>query len=92
MHYGHEGARRSSGRRWHWILLYVFPPFFPWAHMSGLITLVHAPLSYKREGTLRYKADPTEAQAHTLTQTQKFIQALKLNKTHSGVGYYAPAA
>jgi hypothetical protein len=29
----------------------VFPPFCPWAHMSGLTTLVCAPLSYKREGT-----------------------------------------
>jgi hypothetical protein len=42
-----------------WILLYVFPPFCPWAHMSGLSTLVRAPLSYKREGTRCYKADPT---------------------------------
>jgi hypothetical protein len=36
-----------------------FPPFFPWAHMSGLSILVRAPLSYKREGTRRYQADPT---------------------------------
>jgi hypothetical protein len=40
MHYGHYGARRSSGWHWHWILLYVFPPFCPWAHMSGLSILV----------------------------------------------------
>jgi hypothetical protein len=26
------------------------------------------------------------------SQTHKFIQALKLNTSHSGVGYYAPAA
>jgi hypothetical protein len=62
----------------------------PWVHMSGLSILVRAPLSYKREGTRRYKADPTYAL--TLTQTHKFIQALKLNTSHSGVGYYAPAA
>jgi hypothetical protein len=35
----------------------VFPPFCSWAHMSGLSILVRAPLSYKREGTRRYKAD-----------------------------------
>jgi hypothetical protein len=28
----------------------------------------------------------------TLTQTHKVIQALKLNTSHSGVGYYASAA
>jgi hypothetical protein len=54
--------------------------------MSGLSILVHAPLSYKREGTRRYKADPT--------RTLKLSSSLKLNTTHtdSGVGYYAPAA
>jgi hypothetical protein len=36
-----------------------FLPFCPWAHMMGLNILVRAPLSYKREGTRRYKADPT---------------------------------
>jgi hypothetical protein len=36
-----------------------FLPFCPWVHMSGLSILVRAPLSYKREGTRRYKADPT---------------------------------
>jgi hypothetical protein len=51
-------------------------------------------LSYKREGTLRYKADPTytRSDTHLDSRTHKFIQALKLNTTHSGVGYYAPAA
>jgi hypothetical protein len=33
--------------------------FCPWAHMSGLSIFVRAPLSYKREGTRHYKADPT---------------------------------
>jgi hypothetical protein len=32
-----------------------FLPFCAWAHMSGLSILVRAPLSYKREGTQRYK-------------------------------------
>jgi hypothetical protein len=33
----------------------------------------------------------TQTQAHLDTQTHKFIRALKLNTSHSGVGYYAPA-
>jgi hypothetical protein len=45
------------------------------------------PLSYKREGTQRYKAD---------SQVLKFTHTLKLTDsiqyTDSGVGYYAPAA
>ena len=31
-------------------------------------------------------------QTHLDSQTHKFIQALKLNTSHSGVGYYAPVA
>jgi hypothetical protein len=55
--------------------------------MSGLSVLVRAPLSYKREGTQRYKASSLRpSKARTLTQ------ALKLNTSHSGVGYYPPAA
>jgi hypothetical protein len=68
----------------------VFPPFCPWAHMSGLSTLVRAPLSYKREGTQRYEVSSLRSSLDT--QTHKFIQALKLNTSHSGVGYYAPVA
>jgi hypothetical protein len=67
-----------------------FLPFCPWAHMSGLSILVCAPLSYKREGH-----DVTRqvlSRSLKLTQTHKFIQALKINTAHSGVGYYAPAA
>jgi hypothetical protein len=55
--------------------------------MLGLSTLVRAPLSYKRGGTQR----TTQAHLDT-TQAHKFIQALMLNTSHSGVGYYAPAA
>jgi hypothetical protein len=58
--------------------------------MSGLSTLVRAPLSYKRGGMQRYEGRPNldldPAQDH------KFIRALKLNTSQSGVGYYAPAA
>jgi hypothetical protein len=31
-------------------------------------------------------------QTHLDSQTHKFIQALKLNTSNSGVGYYAPVA
>jgi hypothetical protein len=55
--------------------------------MSGPSTLVHAPLSYKREGTRRYKGDTLRPNSGS--QVHK---ALKLNTSHSGVGYYAPAA
>jgi hypothetical protein len=37
-------------------------------------------------------SDPTEAQAHLDSRAHMFIQALKPNTSHSGVGYYAPAA
>jgi hypothetical protein len=66
--------------------------FAPGPTCWGSVSLYVPPLSYKREGTRCCKAllDPTYAL--TLTQTHKFIQALKLNTAHSGVGYYAPAA
>jgi hypothetical protein len=41
--------------------------FCPWAHMLGLSILVRAPLSYKREGTQRYKADfQIHSDSHTI--------------------------
>jgi hypothetical protein len=73
---GHHGAKRLLRRTRISYFYNVFPLFCFWAHMSGLSILVRAPLSYKREGTRRYKAD---SEAH------------RLNTTHSGVGYYAPA-
>jgi hypothetical protein len=54
--------------------------------MSRLSILVCAPLSYKREGT------QSSLRSNIDSQTHKFIQALKLNTAHSGVGHYAPAA
>jgi hypothetical protein len=47
---------------------------------------LYAPLELQkgRQGTKNLDLDP--AQAH------KFLRALKLNTSHSGVGYYAPAA
>jgi hypothetical protein len=64
--------------------------FDPGPTCRGPTPLYVPPLSYKREGTQRYKADTLRPNLDT--QTHKFIQALKLNTSHSGVGYYAPAA
>jgi hypothetical protein len=62
--------------------------YVPGPACRGSAPLYVPPFSYKRGGTQHYKTqthlDP--AQAH------KFIQALKLNTSHSGVGCYAPAA
>jgi hypothetical protein len=55
--------------------------------MLGLSTVVRAPSAIKGEArnvTTQADLDPTQA--------HKFIQALKLNTSHSGVGYYAPVA
>jgi hypothetical protein len=87
MHYLHDGARKIALASQN---ISYFLPFCLWAHMSGLSILVCAPLSYKREGH-----DVTRqvlSRSLKLTQTHKFIQALKINTAHSGVGYYAPAA
>jgi hypothetical protein len=89
MGYGYHGTRRLLRRTRISYFCNVFPLFCSRAHMSGLGILVRAPLSYKREGTRHYKADPHElsdSQVHTSSQ------AHSLNTIHSGVGYYAPAA
>jgi hypothetical protein len=64
--------------------------FAPGPTCRGSASLYVPPLGYKREGTQRYKA--ASLRSNSDPQTHKFIQALKLNTTHSGVGYYAPAA
>jgi hypothetical protein len=62
--------------------------YVPGPTCRGSTLLYVPPLSYKRGGTRRYKTqthlDPSQA--------HKFIQALKLNISHSGVGCYDPAA
>jgi hypothetical protein len=58
--------------------------------MSGLSTLVRAPLAIKGEACT--VTTGAQTQTHLDSHTHKFIQALKLNTSHSGVGYYAPAA
>jgi hypothetical protein len=60
--------------------------------MSGLNTLVCAPLSYKRGDIQLFREDKLTQTHLDPAQAHKFIQALKLNTSHSGVGYYAPAA
>jgi hypothetical protein len=78
MCYRHYGAWRSSRRHWHWILLYVFPPFCPWAHMSGSITLVRAPWAIKgRAHGVTRQADldtHSNSQVHTSSQAQYITQ------------------
>ena len=66
--------------------------FAPGPTCRGSVPLYVSPLSYKREGTRRYKASSRSHRPNLDSQTHKFIQALKLNTAHSGVGYYAPAA
>jgi hypothetical protein len=61
--------------------------YIPRPTCRGSAPLYAPPLGYKRGGMQHYKEkthlDPTQA--------HKFIQALKLNTSHGGVGYYAPA-
>jgi hypothetical protein len=56
--------------------------------MSGLSTLVHAPLSYKRGGMQRYKGGSLRPDLDRDPQCSSFHS----NPTHNGVGYYAPVA
>jgi hypothetical protein len=59
-----------------------FLPFCPWAHMSGLSTLVRAPLSYKRDGTRCYKTDSlTRSQTHLDLQTHSHTHKLSSLQT-----------
>jgi hypothetical protein len=68
--------------------------YAPGPTCRGSASLYVPPLSYKREGTERYKADPTQA----LEQTPRVgSQALEHTDTQYNtqtveVGYYAPAA
>jgi hypothetical protein len=65
-------------------IIYSFH-YVPRPTCRGSASLYVPPLSYKREGTQRYKTD---------SQTLKFTQTLipTLNTIHSGVGSYARAA
>jgi hypothetical protein len=58
--------------------------------MSGLSTLVRAPLSYKRGGMQRYKGRTHSDRPNLDLDSQ--LSSFRSNPTHSGVGYYAPAA
>jgi hypothetical protein len=62
--------------------------YVPGPTCRGSVPLCMPPFSYKRGGMRRYKT------SSIFRLRPKFIQTLKLssNTTHSGVGYYAPAA
>jgi hypothetical protein len=77
---GVRAQEDCSSRRYQWL-----HPLCSWAHMSGLSTLVHAPFSYKRGGMQRYKTG-------SLSPSDSRQLNLSCNTSHSGVGYYAPAA
>jgi hypothetical protein len=68
--------------------------YIPEPTCRGSAPLYAPPLSYKRGGMQRYRGDTGTLRPNLdldLAQAHKFIQALKLNTSHSGVGYYAPA-
>jgi hypothetical protein len=56
--------------------------------MSGPSPFVHAPFSYKRGGMRRYTHKLRPSFRQTLISSYKLLS----NTSHSGVGYYAPAA
>jgi hypothetical protein len=72
MHYGHYGARRSSRRHWHWVLLYYSLRFAPEPACRGSAPLYMPPSAIKGEARNETHLDP--AQAH------KFIQALYITQ------------
>jgi hypothetical protein len=59
--------------------------YVPGPTCRGLAPLCVSPLSYKRGGMQRHTDRDT-------LRPSSGLQALKLNTSHSGVGYYAPAA
>jgi hypothetical protein len=65
MHYGHYGARRSSGRHWHWVLLYYSLCFAPGPACQGSAPLYVPPFSYKRGGTQREANLDSSSLRHT---------------------------
>jgi hypothetical protein len=75
----------SSEHLW----LEVLQPICSWAHMSGLSTFVHAPLSYKRGGMQCYN---TSSGGSLRPNLDSQFSSFHSNPTHSGVGYYALAA
>jgi hypothetical protein len=69
MRYGHYGARRSSRRHWHWILLYYSLRFALGPACRGSTPLYVPTFSYKRRGMQRYNTDTLRpssgSQVHT---------------------------
>jgi hypothetical protein len=70
---GCQGTRRLLQQQ-----TLVAHPLCSWAHVSGLSTLVHAPLSYKRGGMQCYKASSI---FRLRPKSSKTTQALKQYNT-----------
>jgi hypothetical protein len=67
--------------------------YIPGPTCQGSTPLYVPLLSYKRGGKQHYKGRDLDQNSDLdLAQAHKFIRALKLNTSHSGEGYYAPAA
>jgi hypothetical protein len=67
--------------------------YIPGPTCRGSAPLYAPSLSYKRGGKQRYKGRDLDQNLDLdPAQADKFIRALKLNTSHSGVGYYAPVA
>jgi hypothetical protein len=79
---------RAQGRL-HWGRALVVPSITSVMSLGPHVGAQHpcmCPLDYKREGTLRYK------RGRYIPKSSKTQLKLTSNTTHSGVGYYAPAA
>jgi hypothetical protein len=79
-------------------IMYSFH-YAPGPTCRGSASLYEPPLSYKREGTQCYKADPTQALEQTSDKFSRLSSSQALEHTDTQyntqtveVGYYAPAA
>jgi hypothetical protein len=66
--------------------------YVPGPTCRGSVPLYVPPWAIKGEARNVTRQAHILTHTHLVSQTHKFIQALKLNTAHSGVGYYAPAA
>jgi hypothetical protein len=88
---GYQGARRL-----HWRPTLVAPSITSVISLGPHVGAQHPctcpPSAIKGEARNVTGGRLKLTQSHLDSHTHKFIQALKLNTSHSGVGYYAPVA